>query len=267
MREKSNKKLYSFDLDGTILNSKKEISTNDLKELKKICERDYILLNSGRSFFRLEKFIKIIGVLKNHRIACCNFGSYIYDFKNDVIIYENYFTKKILTFILNYFKEEKDCIVSLETSKETLTNIINTNYSQARIEELKLRKVNLTEAIQTEKILKVCIINEKNKLDEFLIKFKEYAPKYNYVKRYDNYLEIYGTETKGSGLKKVSDVLGISIKNIISFGNDDTDISLREFTEILIAPANSCDNIIKYSDYLTSDNDNNPLFNFKKECK
>ena len=258
--------MYCFDLDGTILNSHKEIGKEDVLSLRELCNnRKYVLLNSGRAFFRLEKYISTIGLNPYHFIVCCDFGNYIYDFSRKTILYEQYLQVDVLRYIIKYFEENDKCIILMETANSTFTNRIIDNYSQKRITELHLKKTDLSNLIHLEKILKVCIITESDEIDNFITSFEREGNQCNLHRRYSNNLEIYGTNTKGLGVKFVSEELGINKDNIIYFGNDITDFTALDYVGSLVVTANADDELKKVSNYVTASNDENPLTNYLKE--
>lgn len=52
-----NYKLVAFDMDGTLLNSQKQISKNNIKAIEKAIENEKIvILNTGRCPAELEEF-------------------------------------------------------------------------------------------------------------------------------------------------------------------------------------------------------------------
>lgn len=254
--------IYNFDLDGTILNNEKNISDLDIIEIEKILNRDCLIFNTGRSLFQSEKIYRKFSNNGYFYVSSC-FGSYIYDVKNKKVIYENYLEVDLLRIIVDFFIA--DGVVSLTGVKETLTNHIDENYLKSRIDELRLRVADIRDAINYTPILKVTIISNPELIDKFVLMFQELSNGYGLNRRYQNMLEIHGKENKGKGLKFILNIHQPHYKKVISFGNDMTDISLREFTDILVSTKNCTDEFIHYADYITTENTNNPISNFIKK--
>ena len=61
-------KLIVLDLDGTLLNSKKEITERTLKALKMVKDKGVkIVLASARAFHRIKPYIEQIGLLDENQ--------------------------------------------------------------------------------------------------------------------------------------------------------------------------------------------------------
>ena len=91
-------KIITIDLDGTLLNSRGEISSENRNAIKKAKEQGIeVVLASGRVSDSVLNIAKDIGADK---YFICGNGSMIYDMQKDKVIYENFINKSKIVFII-----------------------------------------------------------------------------------------------------------------------------------------------------------------------
>ena len=73
------------------------------------------------------------------------------------------------------------------------------------------------------------------------------------------------TATKGLALKKVCGMLGISMEEVIAFGDNATDLSMLETAGMGVAVGNSSEDIKKRCDHVCGDNNHHGVSLFLKE--
>ncbi|MBR4110781.1 MAG: HAD family phosphatase [Clostridia bacterium] len=110
-------KLIAIDIDGTLLNSKSELTERTIEVLKKASEKGiYIVLTSGRMSSVVNDFCKKIGADK-YLIA--ENGASIVDMQNGEIIYKRYIPKNIVLDIVDIC-EENNIYYMVYTNKELI---------------------------------------------------------------------------------------------------------------------------------------------------
>ena len=73
---------------------------------------------------------------------------------------------------------------------------------------------------------------------------------------FDFNLEIGGnTTSKGDALNFLTQMLGLTSKNVLSIGDNPNDSSMLDFAKIAVAVENAHEDIIKLADHITSSND------------
>ncbi|MGL4948573.1 MAG: HAD-IIB family hydrolase [Mycoplasma sp.] len=103
-------KLFSIDLDGTLLTPDKKITVKDLVAL-----RDYmasggeVLINTGKSFNSTMKHIRQIeeGTGMKLKYLSCLSGNYVYDLINDEVIYSNWIDSETCEIIYNICRKSR----------------------------------------------------------------------------------------------------------------------------------------------------------------
>lgn len=117
-------KLVAIDLDGTLLNSYGEISSETRDAIKKTVEKGVeIVLASGRPISSVEDLANEL--LANHYIVSGN-GATVYDMQKQETVYERFLSKEQ---ILNIVKicEENSIYYNIYTENEVLTKSLNYN--------------------------------------------------------------------------------------------------------------------------------------------
>lgn len=93
-----NKKVFTFDMDGTILNSKGQILPATVKALEAAKEKGHInVLCSGRPFFDM---IDVAKEAKVFSYLICNNGSYFYDLSTQKFFIKKQVPKDVVKSIL-----------------------------------------------------------------------------------------------------------------------------------------------------------------------
>lgn len=236
-------KLVIFDLDGTLLNSKNEVTEATKKAIWKCKERgDYIAYITGRGIIKTKKFIKDLPC----DAFACNNGSKIYC--KDKLIQSNcidfHYAKQFL---------EKECanknfFVVMEPYKYL-------NYEDKKIDNIDYFKADIKSL-------------PKNQIDMISIRNREGID----VEKYDilqfkksgaNELMVNSKEaTKLNALKVIAEFFEILKENIISFGDDFSDIEVFNNSGISVAMGNSIPELKEIASHITDDNNNEGIANY-----
>ena len=92
-------KLIAIDIDGTLLNSKSDLTDRTIKALKEASDMGVIVvLTSGRMGSVIENFCKKIGA---DEFIIAENGASIIDLRTNKIIYENYMSKETVLSIVD----------------------------------------------------------------------------------------------------------------------------------------------------------------------
>lgn len=184
--------IIAVDLDGTLLNDKKKISSEDRETMKKICKNNNIIITSGRSHSDINKIL-----LENEiekivlPLVICRNGQEIYDINSGNILSEEYMQfetiKKVIKILeenqvywyclsagIVYCKELKfNCLNYQMNGKFTMNLIKDIN----ELELLNIEKFVVNE-ISNIKMIKIKKIVEK----EYDVEFMKYDLNKKYKK-------------------------------------------------------------------------------------
>ena len=252
-------KLIACDLDGTILNDKKEIDS-DLKEVvKKLKEKDIKLtIVSGRNEEISEKFIDYLEIDSPY---ITNNGGNIYQkhkcLLNDCIPskYNNYIASKLyehnIPFRLfstsifyghsnsEFFKERQGIF-------EPLIHQYNPSIDISNLEIYKIT----ADFINNDKTLNIFKEDLKDK-DITFLKADVTAYCFNSL-----------TATKGNALKSLCKLMNIQLEEVMAFGDNGNDQSMLENAGIAVVMKNGDESIKSLADYICEDNNHNGVSKF-----
>ncbi len=264
----SSYKLVAFDMDGTLLNSSKKISEGTLKAINDAIDAGKIVvLSTGRCIAELREYFELLPKL---RYVICMSGALVYDVKEKVCIYSNAIPQTEVRLIL---KEalKRDVMVQFHTVEESIVErergLNIGKYGMAEYQELYDRVATKVEDITAfydeydQPVYKVNIYHLSRLESSFLKEELE-----EYIKSGDLNLELVYSErtslecsrtgtTKGTGLIKLCEYLGISISETIGVGDADNDIDMLSKVGLSVAMGNANSNVKAVSKVVVADND------------
>ena len=266
-----NSKIFFFDLDGTLLNSKKEISLVTKNALKTFTDQgNHFCICTGRPLLSaIDIYKKLQLDYKGSYLIGFN-GSQIYDVDNQKIIYKIGVPHDI---IMDVWDMADNMGIHIHTFSDSY--IISTKED----EEIKVyqkrvgipvkfvSKEKILEQISEDEPAKLIAIdmNDRLKLEKFrdAINLK-YGNKLTVLFSSNCHLEIFNINSgKGNAVIKLCNILNIPIENSLAAGDEENDISMIKAAGIGIAMINGVDEVKKIADVITKkDNDNDGLVEF-----
>lgn len=256
--------LVATDLDGTLLLQNKHISKRTYDVLKKANENGvHVVIATGRSFSALpESIFKIDGM----RYVVTSNGANIIDLKDNEVIYKNCIDAAQIPKIINFLKgrpyilevftggkaymskSDYDKFRSRTIDFRPIEYVLQTRIPIADIFEFTSKNASAIENIN----INFDSLSDKPKAYEELLKFDNITV----TTSFDFNLEIGGnTTSKGDALNFLTQMLGLTSKNVLSIGDNPNDSSMLGFSEIAVAVENAHEDIIKLADHITSSND------------
>lgn len=261
-------KMILTDLDDTLLNKDKKVSSADKKaviEAQKLGVK-YILA-SGRPTFAMRDLAKELELNKYEGYLLSFNGSIITDCKTNENIFEASLTKEDLHLLYDFSKENKVHILTY--IDDTIVSETESEYIDVEVGLTKMPHnlvSNFKDAV-TKSAVKCMMLGEPSYLKEVEKKLKEkYGDKYTIAISKPFFLEVtkLGVD-KGVALKKLAQHLGIDISETIAVGDSYNDLPMLEAAGLSVAVANACDDIKKKCDFITTSNDDNGMANLIKE--
>ncbi|KAH0786121.1 Cof-type HAD-IIB family hydrolase [Histomonas meleagridis] len=263
--EKVIKILYT-DLDGTLLNSQKQIS-NYTKEIFDLWNKagNKLVLSSGRDINSIKEVRKSLGLLYPGMYLIGYNGGQIYECDTNQTIY-----RVSLTLEQTHHIMEEAKIHGIHCHTYSDTNIV----SSSDDEELHYyKRVITTPVIISENVTDVlkegpckCIaIDTKNpeRLENLRKSLLDWCNKENISMTYSNpyYLEVFPSASgKGNAVTKLNEILQIDRMNSIAAGDALNDLSMIEAAGVGIAMVNACEELKKAALITThDDNDHDGL--------
>lgn len=256
------KMIYS-DLDGTLLNSKKEISSANKEVVSKLEDKGIIFgIATGRIYPAARIYAKELNL--KSPIICCN-GALVVDPRNDHAVISNAIdnlkVKEIIKIIKKYdvyfhfytidtiYAERNEYIIEYfqELSKgrpedEQVKTIVNNNIEDLIRDDMQIFKVGtFVDDSESSKEM----INELHKI-EGVSGYKSLGHIFDIV--------VNGVD-KGHALEQLGELLNVKREEIMVFGDNENDINMVKYAGMGVAMDNSKDDVKSVSDYITKTND------------
>ncbi len=251
-------KLLAIDMDGTCLNSKGEMTEATLTALKKAAESGVVVVpTTGRNITCLPRRIKNESF---YRYVISSNGALVVDLKEDKEIFKSYIDNRIAVEILRKCRKYPILIAA---------HIDRDYYVQGRILYMGVKHFlgkDATKLIRVSSMIKA-LKSEIRHLEEF--QFFYYNEKYrNIIKEIispypqvcsahsSRYAEIYNESgTKGKGILKLAEHLGIKADEIACAGDGENDVSMFEVASHRFAMGNAVDEVKKRATVILPTND------------
>ncbi len=252
-------KLIAVDLDGTLTNSKKEVSPRNryaLLEAQKKGKK--VIITSGRHP------IGVYPIAEDLMLA--QYGGYIMSFNGGKIIecatgrtiVSRNFPLEYLSDIVSVLSDYNVTVMSWDDKKIYANNKVN-DYTYIERDVLKTDMVVVDDFVSAIKfdINKILVAGEPDVLDACQVLLK---------KRYDGLLDIYKSApyfleimpfgvSKGAMLAQLLPQIGIQREELIAFGDHYNDMTMIGYAGMGVAMENGEDEVKKIAAYICESND------------
>lgn len=256
-------RLIAFDMDGTLLNSYKQISIENKKAITKAAgEGKVVVLNTGRCLAELDEYLLEIPEV---RYLNCASGALVYDLKERKIIYSKLLdiltVKKLLDFAI---LEKAMPQIMLEKSIVQEDNLKEMElYGMAEYKTLFGRITEKWKDIVQEyerNAFEAAKVNIYHRNPESRRNTKDRIIKsgvdVTMVQAEHTGLEISARGVnKGSGLEKLCQYIGMSISQCIVVGDADNDVEALRKAGFAIAMGNANATVKRIADVVVADCD------------
>lgn len=252
-------KLIALDIDGTLTNSKKEITPATryaILEAQKAGK--IIVLASGRHPVGVEPIAK--------ELLLDRYGGYIMAFNGGKIIncatgqtiVSKLFPKEYIADIVGVLKNSNITINTYDDKKIYSDKKVN-DYTYVERDVLKTDMVTVDDFVSaiTFDINKILLAGEPDEIDEYAKILSD---------RYDGLLDVYKSApyfleimpfgvTKGSMMPMLLEKLNISREETMAFGDHYNDITMIGYAGMGVAMGNAESDVKKIADYICESND------------
>lgn len=261
-------KLFVTDMDGTLLNSNKEITKENKVAVNRLIENGIeVVLASGRHPALLKGYPKKLGI--DTPVIGCN-GGMIKDLMSEEILYMSEMNMESVIkaieiankFNVDFWIYEKENIFYNRENDRVRKHLEN-NKNASQDEFVPIKKFNSISDLpeNAAKITKVLFI---------LIGREDIKEKLFYELEKISDIELCQSDrvlidvmnkgiTKGRAVKLYAEKKGIKKEEIIAIGDNHNDISMIEYAGLGIAMGNAEEDVKKVSKYVTEDCDSNGL--------
>ncbi len=260
-------KLVGLDLDGTLINDKKEVSWHTREVIERATKQGVVIVPAtGRPFIGIPKEVLSLPV----SYAVTANGAGVYRIASRERLYENCIpweeAYRLLTMLKEYdvmgdcfidgygFGEEEKLEHSCQfaMSEETRKYIKATRKTVKDLPEyVKENRCQVEKITMNFKERDGILLWEKEIREEFAKNYTGYAV----VKGMPTNLEVTaGTATKGNALLHLGGLLGIKQEEIMACGDSENDLEMLKAVGVGVAMGNAVPEILEAADYVTLTN-------------
>ncbi len=263
-----NYKMIYSDLDGTLLNSKKEISSANKDIISKLEDLGIVFgIATGRIYPAAKIFAKQLNL--NSPIICCN-GALVVDPRNDHAVISNTIDNSLVKRIINVIKKYDvyyhfytiDTIYA-EKSEHVIEYF--KEFSKDKPEDERVKTVvdsSVIDLITDDmNIFKVGVFVDDSERSQDLIKDLQSIEGIAGYKSLGHIYDIVvdGVD-KGYALEQLGELLNVKREEIMAFGDNENDINMLKYAGMGIAMQNSREDVKEVSDYIGKTNDEDGVF-------
>lgn len=260
METNMNYQMLVLDLDGTLTNSRKELTEPTRQALIEIQEAGKkVVLASGRPTYGIVPLAEALNLSK--------YGSYILSFNggritqcsSNKIIYDRVLPKEVIGPIFEIASTYPDVDIMTYENEYIIAGLTHNEYTdkEAFLNKMQVRRVDNFVDYITFPINKLLITGEPEVLEKLMAQLQ---------RKYNKYLSIYRSEAffleimpqnidKALSLQRLLNSIGMKADSMICCGDGYNDISMIEFAGLGVAMENAKPLVKESANFITKSND------------
>ena len=256
-------KLVAIDMDGTLLNSKKELLEETKQYFKDFHKKEtdtLLVLCTGRPESGIRPYLKDLGYLEeNHYIISQN-GANIYESRTGKRVMDAFLDSAAIQKWIELGKKHGISVMGAGVDYYYCFDQEPTEWMEFDVKLVtgKLKRIPTKESLNTD-FYKILLMGDEEQLNEFETFIPEEWRDEFYVVRSQKYLVEVLTKgvNKAFGLEKLAQKLNIQPSEIAAVGDAANDIEMLEYAGLAIAMGNASEEVKAIADIVTDTNENN----------
>lgn len=254
-------KLLALDMDGTLLNSEKKISQENITAIHKAIKAGVkLVLCTGRPPFGVQPYFEQLGLTQENEYVIVDNGCAIHQTNDWSVIDWVALTKEDIRYLyeltlnssiqLTLFDEKHYFVVG-----EKPSTIVERDATYVFTDPVQ---ISLDEALSGKHIMfQAMFLGEKEAVDSFEASFsKDICQRFSGVRSQPVIYEAMPSGvTKAFALERLANKLKISPQEIMAMGDANNDIEMLEFAGLGIAMGNASYHVKNLADDVTCSND------------
>lgn len=259
-------KLIALDIDGTLLNSQKKITSDVFDSIQKAKKSGAkVVLSTGRPLPGVTPLLNELNLNDEGDYVICFNGAVVQEVKSKKVISNIEMTYEDFKNIYEVVKE-----LNTKVHINTPTNLITPHKepSEYTVHESVLNKIPIVYKSEEEinnsiTFCKIMIVDHPERLEDILkVLPNELHEKYTVVRSAPFFLEFLNKKAnKGTALKALCNSIDIPIEKTIAVGDEENDQHMIKMAGLGVAMGNARDSIKEISDYITTSNNDNGVAN------
>ena len=256
-------KLIAIDMDGTLLNSKKELLEETKQYFKNFHNKNtetLLVICTGRPESGIRPYLKDLGYLEeNHYIISQN-GANIYESQTGKRVMDAFVDSGAIQKWIELGKRHGISVMGAGVDYYYCFDQDPTEWMEFDVKLVsgKLKRIPTKESLNTD-FYKILLMGDEEQLNEFETFIPQEWRNEFYVVRSQKYLIEVLTKgvNKAFGLEKLAKELNIQSSEIAAIGDAANDIEMLKYAGLAIAMGNASEEVKAVSDIVTDTNENN----------
>lgn len=260
-------RLIAFDLDGTMLDDDKKLPRENLEAMEIAAERGvYLVPATGRIIPAMPECIMELDFI---RYFICSNGAYVYDRKEDRVLYKGEIEKELALKTMEYMDKLPVIYDCYRDNKAYMTRKMYNDAErffpdQPHMLEMVKRLRRPVDELKSfvrenegdyQKVQMFFAPEDMDLREEQLESFEKHFPRLRATSSVKNNIEINSCNAgKGKALKALAEHLGIKMEQTAAFGDGSNDCEMLSMAGCGIAMENACPELKKLADRQTLGN-------------
>ena len=256
-------KLIAIDMDGTLLNSKKELLEETKQYFKNFHNKNteaLLVLCTGRPESGIRPYLKDLGYLEENHYVISQNGANIYESQTGKRVMDAFVDSKAIQKWIEFGKTHGISVMGAGVDYYYSFDEDPTEWMEfdVKIVSVKLKRITTDDSLSTD-FYKLLLLADEEQLNEFETFIPQEWRNEFYVVRSQKYLIEVLTKgvNKAFGLEKLAKELNIQSSEIAAIGDAANDIEMLEYAGLAIAMGNASEKVKAVSDIVTDTNENN----------
>lgn len=250
-----NYKLIAVDMDGTLLNSNKEITAKTANAIRRAIQQGVIFtFSTGRPMQGVEKYRQQLDL--KFPIITYNGAMLVRGDTKDVIYSVNLDTNDVVK--IWQLGQSLGTTMCVWSCNRLYCNVLNERaYDYAKLTGMDPQLLKDISSILLCGVTKILYYDDVDKISHWQ---HEIQPtifgSVTFCTSQPKFLEFFNSSvSKAVAMAKIGEMYGISSQEMIAIGDGLNDISMLEYAGLGVAMANAPDEVKKHADYVTLSND------------
>ena len=253
------KKIVFFDIDGTLLDHDKNLPISTKRALKELENNGvFVAIATGRAPFMFESLRSELGI-----DSFVSFNGQYVVFENQVIYQNPLNTTELKRFLKETGKKDHPLVFMTETTMKATVG--HHPYIEESLGTLKFPHPEADPTFYENRNIYQSLLFCEEVKEEY---YRNEYPSFSFVRWHPYSVDVlpFGG-SKAEGIKKMIERLDFELEDVYAFGDGLNDIEMLKSVGTGVAMGNGAPEAKRHANLITSDVDNNGIWNGLKELK
>lgn len=250
-------KALALDIDGTLLNTKKEITHKVFGQIKRLQENHIpVIIASGRPEQGISHVAKSLDMDSLGGYILSFNGGKITEFKTGEVVYNNLVPKEYNGEIIEFAKDIPEAAILTYENGRIITENPDNEYVQleSRVVKMPIEKVESLKDRATFSANKFLIVGKPEIAKSYVEKMAEqFEGRLNIFQSEPFFIEVVPMNIdKAQSLEYLLQSLGLGREELVACGDGRNDVTMIAYAGLGVAMENACEEVKVVSDYETA---------------